>query len=39
MYDIPHVTDEQSLKRLIASHSHVILDYPYMVYAEAGEVN
>lgn len=39
MYDIPNVTNEESLRRLIASHSHVIVDYPYLVYAAAGEAN
>jgi hypothetical protein len=39
MFDIPKVTDEESLRRLVRSHSHVVLDYPYMVYAEAGEVS
>jgi hypothetical protein len=39
MYDIPKISDEESLKRLIESHSHVILDYPFVVYAATGEVN
>jgi hypothetical protein len=39
MYDIPNITDEESLRRLISSHSHVIIDYPYVVYAAAGEAN
>jgi hypothetical protein len=39
MYDIPNITDEESLRRLISSHSHVIIDYPYIVYVAAGEEN
>ena len=39
MYDIPNITDEESLRRLISSHSHVIIDYPYIVYVTAGEEN
>jgi hypothetical protein len=39
MYDIPKVNDEESIRRLIESHSHVILDYPFVVYAASGEVN
>jgi hypothetical protein len=39
MYDIPNITDEESLRRLISNHSHVIIDYPYVVYAAAGEEN
>jgi hypothetical protein len=39
MYDIPNITDEESLRRLISNHSHVIIDYPYIVYVAAGEEN
>jgi hypothetical protein len=31
-YDIPNISDEESLRRPISSHSHVIIDYPYIVY-------
>jgi hypothetical protein len=39
MYDILNVNDEGSLRSPIKSHSHVIVDYPYMVYAAGGEAN
>jgi hypothetical protein len=39
MYGILNVNDEGSLRSLIKSHSHVIVDYPYMVYAAGGEAN
>ncbi|HEU4443677.1 MAG TPA: hypothetical protein VFR94_03270 [Nitrososphaeraceae archaeon] len=39
MYDILNVNDEGSLRSLIKSHSHVMVDYPYMVYAAGGEAN
>lgn len=34
-----NVNDEGSLRSLIKSHSHVIVDYPYMIYAAGGEAN
>ena len=38
MYDIPNITDEESLRRL-SSYSYVLIDYPYIVYVAAGEEN
>jgi hypothetical protein len=35
MYNISNIEEEQTIKDLVTCHSHVILDWPFMVYTAA----